>query len=321
MLDIVNRTTGSKTESIFPFTIPRLSDRTRGLVMVQDGCESFCSYCVLPYIRGPVVSRPLPDIIEEVNLQTGNGCREIVITGIHTGSYGKDLKSRVTVADVLEAILDIEGDFRIRLSSIEINEIDDRIISLIRDNKQFCPHLPIPLQSGSDSVLARMNRKYTSGFFIERIAHIREQIPLCAVTTDIMVGFPGETDNDFESTLKTAETAAFSRIHVFPYSIRKGTKAADMKPAVPDTVKKERVNTVMSLAQNLKEAYVRMFIGKTLTVLAETFSRSGNILKGYSENYLEVLCKGDKSLVGTLKPVKIVKEENGNVWGEIIKTF
>ncbi|MFC1479177.1 tRNA (N(6)-L-threonylcarbamoyladenosine(37)-C(2))-methylthiotransferase MtaB [Planctomycetota bacterium] len=317
----VLETGGKRTgENIFPFTVDSLSARTRGLVMVQDGCDSFCSYCILPFIRGPVKSRNPDEIIHEAELQIGNGCREVVITGIHTGAYGKDLTGSVSLKDIVERIGDIQGTFRIRLSSIEIGEIDENLLALFRDNEKMCPHLPVPLQSGSDRILELMNRKYTALEFVRRVDEIREQVPLCAVTTDVMCGFPGETEKDHEETLSTIKRAGFSRVHAFPFSPRKGTIAAEMKPEVPPQVKKERVREVIALGDTLKQEYAEKLIGSLLTVLAESYDITSGELKGYSEYYVPVTFKGDESLQGELVEVKVEKEVNGEVHGELHKS-
>mgnify|MGYP006284705067 CR=1 FL=1 len=308
---------GASAHTAFPFTVDHIASRTRGLIMVQDGCDSYCSYCILPYIRGPLRSRDPEDITAEARAQISNGCRELVITGIHTGAYGRDLDGAASICDIVERIASLDGDFRIRLSSIEIGEIDRHLTELIRDNDRVCPHLPVPLQSGSDRILRLMNRKYTAEEFIRRIREIRQEIPLCACTTDIMCGFPGETEDDFKDTVRTAERIGFSRIHAFPYSVRKGTKAAGMGPRVPPQVKKERVRKLIDIGDRLAHKYADGLAGSSVTVLPETYAGESGILRGYCEYYIPVEFRGEQNLVGELTEVEAVKQEDGELRGEM----
>jgi len=315
--DALETGSAGSTEDIFPFTVTSPSSRTRGLVMVQDGCGAFCSYCILPYIRGPVRSRDPEKVVHEAQLQIDNGCREIVITGIHTGAYGRDLSGSVSLSDIIRRVAEIPGKFRIRLSSIEIGEIDERLLELIRENEKVCPHFPVPLQSGSNQVLERMNRTYTAEEFIARIDEIRNNVPLCAVTTDVVCGFPGETAENHKETLSTVTHAAFSRIHAFPFSSRKGTKAAEMEPKVPPQVAKQRVREVIARGETLKHEYAQSLTGSVITVLPESYDESTGRLKGYSEYYVPVIFKGNSPLQGELVTVKVVREKNGELTGSV----
>ncbi len=299
----------------FPFSVSAFTERTRGFILVQDGCNSYCSYCIIPYIRGNPKSRPVEEIISEAEAQIGSGIPEIVLTGIHTGSYGKDLEEDISFCDVLRKISELPGEFRIRLSSIEINEITEELISLISSSPKICPHLPVPLQSGSDRILSLMNRTYTSGEYLSRIEEVRSHIPGCAVTTDIICGFPGETEGDFENTLQTAEKARFSRIHAFSYSRREGTPAAGMKDQIPREIRQQRVEKLTVLSRKLSEEFAESFTGKDLTVIPENRTGEKGAVSGYSEHYVPVAFPGADELIGAFCRVKAISARDGVITG------
>jgi len=299
-------------EEHFPFTLEALFSRTRGLVMVEDGCDSYCSYCILPYLRGPVRSRPLDDILREARSQLESGCRELVLTGIHIGAYGKDLGDGFTIADVVERVAALPGRFRVRLSSIEVGEIDERLAALMAGGK-LCPHLHVPLQSGSNRILALMNRKYTAEMFVRRIQGVRSRLKRCAVTTDVMCGFPGETEEDFEATVDIVRRVGFSRIHAFPFSPRRGTRAAEMAGRIPVPVARSRVRRLAALGSRLGEEFARSLSGTRVTVLVESYSREEGTCRGYCEYYVPVVFPGTERDVGRLVEVVAGWEEKGTL--------
>lgn len=260
-----------------------ISDHTRAYIKIEDGCDNFCSYCVIPFVRGKKRSKDFSLVLKEVEHLANNGYKEIVLTGIDTGGYesnGKDL------TDLIHEMSKINGIERIRQSSIEITQINDKFINELKNNNKICDHIHIPLQSGSDSILKLMNRKYDLKYFFDKIDMIRSVRPDISITTDVIVGFPGETEEMFLETLETCKRVNFSKIHAFPYSERKGTKASMMDGKVPESVKHERVKKLLELSERLEKSYYDKFKGKKLDVLIEEVSESGS--KGHTSNYLMV---------------------------------
>ena len=276
-------------------------DRTRAFVKIQDGCNNFCSYCVIPYTRGGLRCKAKKDVIEEVTSLVNNGHKEIVLTGIHTGNYHD---GEYDFADLLNDLVKISGLKRLRISSIEITEINDRVIDAIKNSKIIVNHMHIPLQAGSDEILSLMNRKYDVAYFIDKINQIRKVRPLISITTDVIVGFPGETDELFLKTIDTIKKVNFSKLHVFPYSLREGTKAADMPNHVPEEVKHERVDILLNLSKELEMSYMSKFLNETVTFIPEVY-KDGYLI-GHTDNYLSIKSKGDKSLLNSMVDVKIV---------------
>lgn len=274
-----------------PMYIEKFENHTRAFVKIQDGCNAFCSYCIIPYTRGNLRSKDENEAIKEITDLVNNGYKEIVLTGIHTGRYG--VERNTSLEELLNKIVAIPNIFRIRLSSIEINEITDGIIKLIKENKIMAKHLHIPLQSGSDKILKLMNRKYDLNYFINRIEEIRNQIPDISITTDLIVGFPGETDEDFKDTLRTLEKIKFTKIHTFPYSKRKGTKAAEMSNQIDGNIKKERVRTVLDLSEKFELEFYKRNINKQFEVVTEI--RKNKTCVGYTSNYIPVIIDSDQS--------------------------
>ncbi len=258
--------------------------RTRAFVKIQDGCENFCSYCIIPFVRGKCCSKEKDKVLEEINALVNNGYQEIVLTGIHTGNYGADLD--ISFADLLKEIVKIKGLKRLRISSIECTEINDEILELLKTEKVIVDHLHIPIQSGTDEILKLMNRKYDIDYFINKIEEIRSIRPDIAISTDIIVGFPGETEELFQETLNNSRKIGFSKIHVFPYSIRNNTPAAKFKNQVDGNIKKDRVKRLISLSEELEEEYMKKFIGKKLDVLIERYEDGYSI--GHTSNFLLV---------------------------------
>ena len=263
--------------------IEHFEDKTRAFVKIQDGCCNFCSYCIIPYTRGPIRSKDYQKVLNEVTNLVKNGYKEIVLTGIHTGSYGKDINT--SFSNLLEDILKIKGLVRLRISSIEITELDSKFLELLK-NPTLCLHLHIPLQSGSYKILKLMNRKYDKKYFKEMIYKIRSIREDISITTDAIVGFPGETEEDFLEYISFVKEIKFSKLHVFPYSKRNGTKAALMENQVDGNVKKERSKRLIAISNELEREYAYKFIGKTLDVLVENHDE--NYAYGHTSNYLKI---------------------------------
>lgn len=276
-------------EKFDDMTMSTFLGRTRAFIKIQDGCENFCSYCIIPYVRGKCRSKNFQTVLEEIQNYVQHGYKEVVLTGIHTGNYGVDLGT--DFAALLREIVKINGLVRLRISSIEITELTDEVLQIIRYNDVIVDHLHIPLQAGSDKILRLMNRKYDLAYFKQKMEQIREIRPDISLTTDIIVGFPSETEEDFQDTLSFVREVQFSKVHVFPYSRRSGTVAADMAEQVPGDVKKDRVRRLLALSKELETEYMKKFIGKTLPVLMEV-NRTDYSL-GHTSNYLLVKVPGE----------------------------
>ena len=270
---------------------PEGEEKTRAFIKVQEGCNNYCTFCIIPYARGRLKSRKMEDAVAEAAVLARHGYKEIVLTGIHLGNYGKDLRDGATLSALVDALLAVPGLARIRLGSIESVEVSDELIGIIRSEDRVCRHLHLPLQSGSDAVLRRMNRHYRLEEFKALIRGLREKIPGLALTTDLIVGFPGETEEQFEETLETLKELRFSGIHVFPYSRRTGTPAASYPDQVPMSVKKERVHRVEELEKGISREFRSAFVGKTVRVLAEEVK--DGLYEGLSDEYIRVSIRGD----------------------------
>ena len=293
--------------------ISSFNSHTRAFVKIQDGCDAFCSYCIIPYARGPIRSKDPKTVIKEITSLVENGYKEIILTGIHTGKYGKDIN--YTFEQLLKDIIKIKNLYRIRISSIEINELTDPILNLIKDNQVIAKHLHIPLQSGSDKILKLMDRKYDLKFYKDRIEKIRKMIKDVSITTDLIVGFPNEDEKDMEDTLKFIKEIKFTKIHTFPYSKREGTKAASMENQIDETIKRKRVKTVLELSDQLEQDFYQSKLNETEEVIIEQ-TKDGKSY-GYTSNYIKV------EINSPLKPnevisVKINKVNNKKVTGKII---
>lgn len=274
---------------------------TRAFVKIQDGCNNFCAYCIIPFVRGNVRSKEMNLVLEEVNHLVKEGKKEIVLTGIHTGNYGKDLDT--TLANLLKELVKINGLERIRISSIEITELDENFMEVLKNEKVIVDHIHIPLQSGSDTILKYMNRKYDKKYFINKLEEIRNIRKDISITTDVIVGFPHETDELFEETVETIKKCKFTKIHVFPYSKREGTKAAVMDNQVDEKVKKERVRVLLDLSLELEKEYMNKYIDTVVEVLPE-IEKDGYLI-GHTGNYLQIRYKGDKKDLNELIKVKV----------------
>lgn len=269
-------------------------NHVRAFVKIEDGCDNFCSYCIIPFVRGSVRSKDFDTVIKEAKLLTEHGHKEIVLTGIHTGHY---MSNNHDLTDLINELSKIDDLLRIRISSIEITELNDKFLEMLKINKKVCNHLHIPLQAGSDEILKRMNRKYDLAYYEEKINKIRSIRPDISITTDIIVGFPYETDELFSETLEFSKKMNFSKIHVFPYSIRVGTAAASMPNQVNETTKKVRVKKLMALSEKQEKEYYEKFKGKELDILVEECDN--NVSIGHTSNFLMVTLN-ENLLVGKI---------------------
>ena len=291
-------------------------ETTRAFLKIQEGCESFCSYCIIPIARGPIKSRPGNNIIEEIKVLESKGYKEIILTGIHAGAYGKDIDSSIT--QLMRMIIDETKVTRIRFGSLDPNEITTEFIELFK-NERFMPHIHLALQSGSDSVLKRMNRKYDRRLYEEVIHRLREiKGPILSVTTDIMVGFPGESDEEHMESKSFIEMVGIDNLHIFKYSKRKGTRAADFKDQIEDQIKKKRALEMSKLKETIHRKFLNELIGKEMNVLIE--KNANNLIEGYSDNYIKVLIEGnDKRLFeNNIVKVKIRKVDKDMLIGGIL---
>ena len=277
-------------------------NKTRAFVKIQDGCNNFCSYCIIPYTRGNVRSKDKQSVLKEIQLLVDEGHKEVVLTGIHTGNYGAEFAD-YKFADLLKDIVKIDKLERLRISSIEITEINDDVMEVIKENNILVDHMHIPLQSGSDAVLKRMNRKYDKEYFINKIKKLRKIRPNISITTDVIVGFPGETKEEFEETIETIKKIEFTKLHVFPYSKREGTKAAIMDGQVDENIKKKRVKILLQLSKELEYNYMEKFIGKKVIFIPEI--AKDEYIIGHTGNFLNVKYRGNKNDLNKDIEVKI----------------
>lgn len=296
--------------------INNVSDRTRALIKIQDGCDRFCSYCIIPYTRGPVRSRKLENIMDEVQRLAENGYKEVVLTGIHVASYGKDLEGEIRLADVIEKIAQIEGIERIRTSSVEPLIITEDFIKRVSQVEAFCQHFHLSMQSASDTVLERMNRRYSVKEYEDAVDLIRAYYPDAAITTDVIVGFPGESQEEFMETKAFLERIKLYETHIFKYSPREGTKALALGDNVSPQEKALRSSFLIDLSSKNKAAYNEETLGQVLEVLVET--SDDNYYYGHTKNYIKVaLPKSEKDLINQLVKVKVERAEEDLVFGQI----
>ncbi|MFC2045606.1 MiaB/RimO family radical SAM methylthiotransferase, partial [Chloroflexota bacterium] len=284
---------------------------TRGFIRVQDGCSNFCSYCIVPLVRGAEKSVPVATVLNEVRQRVNDGYQEVVLTGTEIGSYSYD---NLKLMGLLERILAETEVRRLRLSSLQPQEISPELIALWH-NKRLCRHFHLSLQSGSDEVLGRMNRRYSLQDYQKSVDLIREAIPEVAITTDIIVGFPGETEAEFVQSYEFCKKMRFARIHVFSYSARQGTRAAEMPDQVDDRVKKARSRKMLDLAKTSAKDFCQRFLGSTATVLFE--QQSNGVWSGLTDNYIKVYARSSQDLTNRLTPVKIIRIRQDGVWGEV----
>ena len=307
----------SETKSIEDLEISNQEAMTRAYMKIQDGCNMYCSYCLIPYARGNISSRDMESIRNEAKRLSKNGYKEIVLTGIHVSSYGKDLKNGTSLIDVIEEVAKTDGIERIRLSSMEPRHITREFLERMKATKKACDHFHLSLQSGSDDILKAMNRKYDTKIFKEKVDLIREVFPNAGLTTDIIVGFPTETDENHIETKNFVKDIKFAKTHLFKYSKRDGTKAATMKPEVDGNIKKERLKELEEIEQVNKREFLEKQIGKTLSVLFESKSDMDGYKSGYSTNYLRVNVK-DEIEDNEIRNCLITEIKNDELVGELV---
>ena len=307
----INNVIDNFDDSFEDMYIEKYSNKTRAFVKIQDGCENFCSYCIIPYVRGKCRSKDFDTVLTEIQTLVNNGFKEVVLTGIHTGNYGVDINK--TFAELLNEIVKIKNLKRLRISSIEINELTDEVLDIIKNNDVIVNHLHIPIQAASDNVLTLMNRKYDLNKFKERIKKIRETKKDLNITTDIIVGHPGETEDDFISGIKVLKEIGFTKLHVFPYSKREGTKACMMEQ-IDETIKKKRAKELLKLSKELELKYMNEHLDKELEVLIEV--NNGNYAIGHTANYLNIKIYNTLYKSGDLVKVKLKDIEYPFIIGE-----
>ncbi|MCH1624987.1 tRNA (N(6)-L-threonylcarbamoyladenosine(37)-C(2))-methylthiotransferase MtaB [Ferdinandcohnia quinoae] len=302
--------------------VPAFTDRTRASLKIQEGCNNFCTFCIIPWARGLMRSRDPEEVVKQAQSLVNAGYKEIVLTGIHTGGYGEDMKDYNLAALLRDLEQKVIGLKRIRISSIEASQITDEIIEVLDQSKKIVRHLHVPLQSGSNSVLKRMRRKYTMEFFAERLIRLREALPGLALTSDLIVGFPGETEDEFMETYNFVKEHHFSELHVFPYSKRTGTPAARMEEQVDEDVKNERVHRLITLSDQLAKEYASKYEGEVLEVIPEEIDKdnlNSGLYIGYTDNYLKVKFNATEDMIGKIVKVKINKAGYPYNEGQFVK--
>ena len=306
-----------KTKVFEELSALHFTERTRASLKIQEGCNNFCTFCIIPWARGLIRSRKPESVVEQMQKLVQSGYQEIVLTGIHTGGYGHDLED-CSLAQLLTKIdREVDSVFRVRIASVEASQITDELINVLAKSDKFVPHLHVPLQSGSDTVLTRMNRKYSVRAFAERLARLREVHPRIAITTDVIVGFPGETEEEFQETYDFTREMKFSELHVFPYSKRTGTPAATYPNQVAEDVKEARVEKLIALSNMLALEYARGFCGEMVNVIPEDTKVDGQLV-GYAENYLRIVFDGQDDLIGQVVKVKVLEAGYPFSKGEIV---
>ncbi|KRQ86657.1 Threonylcarbamoyladenosine tRNA methylthiotransferase MtaB [Caloramator mitchellensis] len=294
--------------------IDEYQDKTRAFLKIQDGCDRFCSYCLIPFARGPVRSRKPENILKEVEKLASNGYKEIILSGIHVASYGKDLKD-IDLVDVIEMIQKVDGIERIRIGSVDPTFFSEDKINRLKNIEKFCPHFHLSLQSGCDETLKRMNRHYTTEEYKIVVENLRKTFEDVSITTDIIVGFPGETDDEFAKTYEFLSKINLSKMHIFKYSPRRGTKAAEMKEQVKESIKENRSHKLIELDKKLEEEFINKFIGKTMDVLFEEYN--DGYYWGYTKNYIRVGTSFNKDLSGQIFNVKILESRENKAIGRV----
>ncbi len=306
----------STASEICRLPVRRFGERSRAYLRVQDGCESFCTYCIVPYTRGPSRSLPVREVIEQAKTFAEEGHREIVLTGIHLGYYGKDLAGKDDLLTLLDKLTIATPETYYRISSLEPLEINEKLLSLMQERKNIQPHLHIPLQSGSDEILSRMNRRYTVDQFKNVIDLCHKRLPNAAIGIDILAGFPGETEEHFAAAYKFLQSIYFSYLHVFPYSIRPGTVAAGFKDQISKTIKDARVSQLRSLSDEKKNTFYQNHLHQIRPVLVEGRQNSDGTLKGFTDNYIAVRFDGPDSLLNSVTDVRLLLLKDNSVIGE-----
>lgn len=312
-----------KTREFEELDVPDFADRTRAFLKIQEGCNNFCTFCIIPWSRGLMRSRQADSVLRQAHMLVEAGYKEIVLTGIHTGGYGEDFQN-YGLADLLRDLDKVDGLQRIRISSIEASQITDRVIDVLNSSDKMCRHLHVPLQAGDDAVLARMRRKYTTAEFGGKIEKLHRALPGAAITTDVIVGFPGETEDMFRAGYRFMEQMQFAEMHVFPYSKRTGTPAARMEDQVDEEVKNERVHELIDLSERMQLAYAQKFVGDVLDVIPERTYKGApdsGLLMGYSDNYINLVFPGAEQLIGQICRVKLTEAGVNESKGELVRVL
>lgn len=312
-----------KTRTFEELDVPSFNGHTRAFLKIQEGCNNFCTFCIIPWSRGLSRSREPQSVLAQARQLVAAGYKEIVLTGIHTGGYGDDMED-YRLSDLMEELDKVEGLERIRISSIEASQIDDKMLDVLKRSSKMCRHFHIPLQAGDDSVLKRMRRKYTTAEFAEKIARIREAMPDVAITTDVIVGFPGETEEMYRNGYAFMQQIGFSEMHVFPYSQRTGTPAARMEDQVDEEIKNARVAELIALSEQMQLAYAQKFVGQVVDVIPEKNEKGTypqGFVGGHSDNYLTVVFEGSQELQGKLCRVKIVEADAQSCRGQLLRVL
>ena len=305
----------SQKKEISRLPVRHFGDRTRACLRVQDGCHNFCTYCIVPYTRGPSRSLPLDEVLDQAAIFAEEGHKEMVVTGIHVGQYGKDLRDGTDCVALMARLCRAHPEIRFRLSSIEPMEISNELLTLMAEQKNFMPHLHIPMQSGDDTILSRMNRGYTTKEFRETVALCRKRLPDAAIGIDVLVGFPGETEQHFANTRALLQELDCTYLHVFPYSQRPGTLAATFDQQVPQPIKDERVAQLRQLDSDKKGVFYLRNLGATRPVLVEHKCDPDGNLRGFTDNYIPVTFPGPRSLMNTITPVTLETIDSTQVSG------
>lgn len=301
-----------------PLKLESFAEHTRAFLQAQNGCNSFCAYCIVPYARGRSRSVPPEDVLQGVQGLAANGYKEVVLTGIHLGAYGLDLTPASSLTELVRRIDAGRIVPRLRIGSVEPNELTDELLELMAGSEIICPHLHLPLQSGSDTVLQRMGRRYTAAFFRDLMERISMALPHAFIGADVIAGFPGESDDEFDETLRLIRHLPFSDLHVFPYSRRPGTKAADMKEQIPGNIIKERAESLRNIATEKKRGFLARQSGRELQVLVQGFDETSGVCNGISRNYITVKFPGHKEMINTEQTVKIEAIDGESARGMVV---
>ena len=297
--------------------LPHTPQRTRAFLKIEDGCNNFCSYCIIPFVRGRVRSRSLESIRAECRELKKNNFKEIVLTGIHIGAYGRDFKNKISLVDAVKIVLETAEPARLRLGSLESAEMTDELIDLMKNDSRICNHVHLPLQSGSDEILKAMHRPYMTKNFSDLTSRLVKEIPEISIGTDLIVGFPGETEKHFEETLNFLNSQPFSKIHVFPYSLREGTLAAEMKNQIDSQTKKIRAAKVLEIANTKEKIFAEKIIGQTVEIIAET--EENGLIDGLTKNYIRGYVPADEKIkLGEFIRVKAEKIFKNGIRGEFL---
>lgn len=310
-----------KTRTFEELDVPDFADRTRAFLKIQEGCNNFCTFCIIPWSRGLMRSREPESVIRQARMLVEAGYKEIVLTGIHTGGYGEDMEN-YSLAQLLWDLDKVDGLKRIRISSIEASQITDPVLEVLNASDKMCRHLHIPLQAGDDAVLKRMRRKYTVAEYAEKLEHIRRVMPGAAITTDVIVGFPGETEEMFRNGYRFMEQMQFSEMHVFPYSKRTGTPAARMEDQIDEELKNARVHELIDLSERMQLAYAQRFVGQVLEVIPERDYKGSpgqGLVMGYTDNYLQLVFEGSEDWVGQVCKVELTEAGVNECRGRLVE--